>query len=55
MNIISSRLTEQENRLVGASRGGGKIEVEEWEAQATECKVGYTDVSYSMGNIVSIL
>jgi hypothetical protein len=55
VNIIRSRLTERENKLVGASRGGGKIEVEEWEAQAPECKVGYTDVSYNMGNIVSIL
>ena len=55
MNIRSSRLTERENRLVVARRGGGKIEEAEWEAQATGCKVGYTDVLYNMGNIVSIL
>ena len=40
--------------VTSGERGGkGNTGVREQEVQTTECKIGYKDILYNMGNIVS--
>ena len=41
-----------ENKLEATSSGGGNIDLEEWEIQTIEYRIGYEDVLYNTGNIL---
>ena len=54
MNITKKEADSHIQRTNQRSQMGGNTGVREWNVHNIECKIGYKDILYIMGNIANI-